>query len=995
MKRAVLFTLLGLLVLLAAVFLWLAATESGLRWTVARVVPQLPVQVSMQQLRGRLIGPLQVEGLRVGYDGGELRVAHIALDWTPAALFAGVLRITQVRARGVEVLTAATSKPSEPMTLTLPALSIGLVDAEVEAISIQGADGGAPFQLARVQLAASVSPAGLVVSRLAVEHSAVHATLKGQLAPADGGALRGEVNWSAAVPGYPPLEGGGDLALSPLQLTLNQQLRAPARARLQLTLDGLDGTPRASARLQVEELATEKIDAGLPALRLRGEAHGEGALDAFTLQADIEAAHAGASLPPAQLHAALRWRDARAELDANWRDLAWPVAGEVVTSESGELRARGTLERYTLQLSGALRYADQTTARVHAAARGTPSSIEVAPFQLHAPGTRLIANGSWRAAALALSWELDVADLAKLAPQLAGTLSSRGQLRGKWPAPAISATLQGRDLEIDTYRVGALRAQLALDREQVQATIDAEALTVGGITLARAHLEAAGATAQHRLHAELGVDNVLTLDAEGALADGSWRGKLTHGEFATRRFGSWRTEQAVSLIAAATQVRLDNWCWLHERDRLCVEFDQAPEQLRGRLLAEVNDIGVIGALVPKLAAPRGRIHADLRLAGTAARPRITGSAALTGGQVRIPGLGIEARAVELKLEAVSEDALTLAAQARLGTGTLNVNGRVDFSELTDWRARLTLDGTNLEVVNNADARILASPTLTLQAQPLKLDLQGRVHVPEAQFHPRATPEAVVPSSDVVYVGKEQEGARWAVTSNVRLTLAEKIEVEGYNFKGAITGELVAEDRPNVPTTGRGELRVVEGEYEVYGTKVQIERGRLIFTDTPLDNPGLDVLATRRIEADDVLAGVRIRGTLRKPELTLYSEPGMSDTDVLAYLILGHPMEQATSDEGKMLYRAANAVGLAGGELLAQRVGAVFGVRDVRIEQTGKEESALVVGKYLSPGLYVSYGIGLFDAANTLRLRYQLSKHWILQTESGTASGADVLYTIER
>ena len=56
----------------------------------------------------------------------------------------------------------------------------------------------------------------------------------------------------------------------------------------------------------------------------------------------------------------------------------------------------------------------------------------------------------------------------------------------------------------------------------------------------------------------------------------------------------------------------------------------------------------------------------------------------------------------------------------------------------------------------------------------------------------------------------------------------------------------------------------------------------------------------------------------------------------------------------------------------------------------------MIGKYLSPSLYVSYGIGLFEPVNTLRLRYTITRRWQLVTESSSKeSGGDVIYNIER
>jgi len=60
------------------------------------------------------------------------------------------------------------------------------------------------------------------------------------------------------------------------------------------------------------------------------------------------------------------------------------------------------------------------------------------------------------------------------------------------------------------------------------------------------------------------------------------------------------------------------------------------------------------------------------------------------------------------------------------------------------------------------------------------------------------------------------------------------------------------------------------------------------------------------------------------------------------------------------------------------------------------EAAFVIGKYRTPSLYVSYGIGLLDPVKTVKLRYEISKRWRLVTESSSeASGGDVFYNIER
>ena len=56
----------------------------------------------------------------------------------------------------------------------------------------------------------------------------------------------------------------------------------------------------------------------------------------------------------------------------------------------------------------------------------------------------------------------------------------------------------------------------------------------------------------------------------------------------------------------------------------------------------------------------------------------------------------------------------------------------------------------------------------------------------------------------------------------------------------------------------------------------------------------------------------------------------------------------------------------------------------------------MVGKYLTPRLYISYGVGLLESISTVKLRYQVSDRWNIVTESSAiASGGDINFTIER
>ena len=48
-------------------------------------------------------------------------------------------------------------------------------------------------------------------------------------------------------------------------------------------------------------------------------------------------------------------------------------------------------------------------------------------------------------------------------------------------------------------------------------------------------------------------------------------------------------------------------------------------------------------------------------------------------------------------------------------------------------------------------------------------------------------------------------------------------------------------------------------------------------------------------------------------------------------------------------------------------------------------AAFTVGKYLSPRLYLSYGVGLFEPGQVVTLRYILSRRWNFEAQQSTNS----------
>jgi len=105
MSRWIKISLIGLsLILLAAATLaWFTLmTAPGARLVLEFVEPRIPGALSYEELTGRIVGPLQLEGVRYELEAVEVRVERLAVEWQPLALLERRVHVDRLRLQGVD-----------------------------------------------------------------------------------------------------------------------------------------------------------------------------------------------------------------------------------------------------------------------------------------------------------------------------------------------------------------------------------------------------------------------------------------------------------------------------------------------------------------------------------------------------------------------------------------------------------------------------------------------------------------------------------------------------------------------------------------------------------------------------------------------------------------------------------------------------------------------------------------------------------------------------
>lgn len=465
--------------------------------------------------------------------------------------------------------------------------------------------------------------------------------------------------------------------------------------------------------------------------------------------------------------------------------------------------------------------------------------------------------------------------------------------------------------------------------------------------------------------------------------------------------GSLRVEETAGRTVAALRLPLRGGQIAFDAELAPGPADYLARPLNAQLDVGLSDLGFLRLASEEIERVSGRLEGRLRWTGTLAHARAEGELNLSEGQMRLATPGIELRQISATATATSAGALRIVADAMSGEGKLTLSGEASTAGQTPT-ARLVLRGENFQAANTAEARAWISPRLDIRIDGREVQVSGDVDVPRADIKPLSFDGGVAPSRDqIILTGEETPTgpAGLRLSADVRLNLGAKVSFEGFGLKTRLEGSVRAIEQAGRPGSGRGEVRLVGGRYKAYGQDLEIEYGRLLFNGGPLTEPAIEIRAQRK-PREDVLVGVLVRGTLDRPEFSLYSTPAMPRERQLSWLVLGRSLDEegSAADDKAMIANAALALGLGGTDFLAQNLRGGLRLDEVSIGATPGEDAQtarFTVGKYLSTKLYVSYGIGLFQPGQVFKLLYTLGHGFKFSTESGVHTGGDLLYTVER
>jgi translocation and assembly module TamB len=615
------------------------------------------------------------------------------------------------------------------------------------------------------------------------------------------------------------------------------------------------------------------------------------------------------------------------------------------------------------------------------------------------------------------------ATVAKASPTADGKLSFVADANGTMEQPGLKATLKLAGATFDGKDIGVLSADLHSEGNAV--------LYSAKSTLVGAQVDASGQTqltgnydTQAKLTiAGLDIGKVLELSSTSSVKAQSSIGGvvMVSGPLKTPIGLSGNAElndfdvklQGVELkTAGPLRVSLKNG--VATLDQVHITGQDTDAQVSGTVQAfgstdpnggklDVKANGNISVAIAHTFDPdilsSGKVQFTIAAGGQVKKPSLTGKITFDNVNAAVDGIPNGLSALNGTL-VFNQDRLQVEnLTATTGGGQLKIGGFLTYKN--GIYANLTATGDVVRV-RLYGLSTTANTSLTLQGGPQSLLLSGNVLItrfgvgPDVDF-------AAFSSAGGVSSPPDPNAASNKIRLDVHVVSSPQLDFQNTFAKLAGTVDLTIRGTVAAPSI-LGRIQITDGSATFAGTKYELQRGDIYFSNPVRIDPSIDIDATARVETYDVTVG--LQGTLSNLKPTYRSEPPLSEADIFALLALGRTQEEAQLYQEQEVQQGANPTtsALLGGALnatVSNRIGKLFGGGTVKIDPAfvgtlGNSTARITVQKQLSRQLSVTFATNVNSTAEQLlQGEYDLTANVSLVVTRDESGVFSVVYKIRR
>ena len=332
--------------------------------------------------------------------------------------------------------------------------------------------------------------------------------------------------------------------------------------------------------------------------------------------------------------------------------------------------------------------------------------------------------------------------------------------------------------------------------------------------------------------------------------------------------------------------------------------------------------------------------------------------------------------------------------ATTGGGLLSVSGFLAYQN--GIFADLSVSGKGIRIRYPQGVSSLADANLHLQGPRNNLLLSGGVMITRFTVSPDLDIAALASQAGKVQPIAAPDAPSNHVRLDVRIQSSPQLNFQ--NAYAKLAGDVDLRLRGTVATPSLlGRISVTEGNATIAGTRYELQRGDVIFTNPVRIEPSIDLNATARVEDYDITLG--LHGSLTKMNVSYRSDPPLPEADVVALLALGRTQNEQQIYGQQQEAGAANPTteALLGGALnatVSSRVQRLFGVGSVKVDPNylgvlGNSTTRITVVEQLGKNLTLTYATDVNTTAQQfLQAEIAINRHvslLVARDESGVFS----------
>jgi translocation and assembly module TamB len=395
----------------------------------------------------------------------------------------------------------------------------------------------------------------------------------------------------------------------------------------------------------------------------------------------------------------------------------------------------------------------------------------------------------------------------------------------------------------------------------------------------------------------------------------------------------------------------------------------------------------------------GKVTFKVAAQGRIKKPSLTGGVQFQNVNLAVDGIPNGLSNLNGSL-AFNEDRLDVKdLTAQTGGGQLKIGGYLAYQK--GVFADLTATGDTVRV-RYAGLSATANASFRLQGGPQSVLLSGNVLV--TRFGVGADVDfAAFSGTGGVQAPPDPKSATNKIALDVRVTSAPQLDFQNSYAKLAGTINLNIRGTVAVPSV-LGRIQITDGSATFAGTKYELQRGNIYFSNPVRIDPIIDLDATARVENYDITIGVHGTTTSIKP--TYRSEPPLTEADIFNLLALGRTQEEAQLYQEQQVAAGTDPTtsALLGGALnatVSSRVGKLFGAGSVKIDPAfvgtlGNSSARITVEEPLSKQLTLIFATNVNETAEQLiQLQYQLSEDKSIVATRDESGVFSIVYKIRK